>query len=146
MKALGTILAALTLILAMACTPPDEEVAQTPVTTVVVDPLPSWADGQARQSILDFVARITDEDSADFVPEPERIAVFDNDGTLWAEQPLYFQLLFPVDLDPVDLASPSPFLRLASLFLRRMVTSPCSFSRLDSRLPLLPFQPVHFIS
>jgi hypothetical protein len=61
------------------------------------DPMPSWNDGDARQSILDFVARVTDPSSADFVPEPQRIATFDNDGTLWAEQPLYFQLFFAID-------------------------------------------------
>jgi len=61
------------------------------------DPLPSWNDGPTKQSITDFVDRVTDPASPDFVPEPERIAVFDNDGTLWAEQPLYFQLLFALD-------------------------------------------------
>jgi phosphoglycolate phosphatase-like HAD superfamily hydrolase len=61
------------------------------------DPLPSWNDGPTKQSITDFVERVTNPSSPDFVPEPERIAVFDNDGTLWAEQPLYFQLLFALD-------------------------------------------------
>ena len=61
------------------------------------DPLPSWKDGKARQSIIDFVAKVTDKDSADFVPPAERIATFDNDGTLWAEQPLYSQILFAFD-------------------------------------------------
>jgi hypothetical protein len=61
------------------------------------DPLSSWNDGPARQAIVDFVARVTTAGSKDFVPEPERIAVFDNDGTLWAEQPLYFQLAFALD-------------------------------------------------
>jgi phosphoglycolate phosphatase-like HAD superfamily hydrolase len=61
------------------------------------DPLPSWNDGPAKQSILDFVAKTTREGSADFVKPAERIAVFDNDGTLWAEQPAYFQLLFALD-------------------------------------------------
>ena len=53
------------------------------------DPLPSWNDGAAKQAILGFVARVTREDGPDFVPSAERIAVFDNDGTLWAEQPTY---------------------------------------------------------
>ena len=53
------------------------------------DPLPSWNDGAAKQAILSFVARVTREDGPDFVPSAERIAVFDNDGTLWAEQPTY---------------------------------------------------------
>jgi phosphoglycolate phosphatase-like HAD superfamily hydrolase len=61
------------------------------------DPLPSWNDGPTRQSITDFVDRVTDPASPDFVPESERIAVFDNDGTLWGEKPLYFQLLFALD-------------------------------------------------
>jgi hypothetical protein len=61
------------------------------------DPLPSWYEGQAKQAILDFVDRVADPASPDFVPEPERIATFDNDGTLWAEQPLYFQLFFAID-------------------------------------------------
>ncbi|WEX78880.1 haloacid dehalogenase-like hydrolase [Sinorhizobium numidicum] len=58
------------------------------------DALPSWNEGRAKQSIVSFVERVTAQGSADFVPVPERIAVFDNDGTLWAEQPMYFQLLF----------------------------------------------------
>jgi phosphoglycolate phosphatase-like HAD superfamily hydrolase len=62
-----------------------------------VDPLPSWNAGPARQSIVDFVARVTRPGSPEFVPPAERIAVFDNDGTLWAERPVYFQLLFAID-------------------------------------------------
>ncbi|RWP43046.1 HAD family phosphatase [Mesorhizobium sp.] len=61
------------------------------------DQLPSWNDGKAKQSIVAFVERVTAEGAADFVPEAERVAVFDNDGTLWGEQPLYFQLLFSLD-------------------------------------------------
>jgi len=61
------------------------------------DPLPSWNDGEAKQSIIAFVAQVTKTGSPDFVPHAERIAVFDNDGTLWAEQPMYFQLLFALD-------------------------------------------------
>jgi len=61
------------------------------------DALPSWKDGAAKRAILDFVRRTTTPGSADFVPPAERIAVFDNDGTLWAEQPLYFQLAFAID-------------------------------------------------
>jgi phosphoglycolate phosphatase-like HAD superfamily hydrolase len=58
------------------------------------DPLPSWNDTAPKQAIIQFVEKVTKEGSADFVPVPERIATFDNDGTLWAEQPLYFQLVF----------------------------------------------------
>jgi hypothetical protein len=60
-------------------------------------PLPSWNDGKAKQSIVAFVEKATKEGSVDFVPPEERIATFDNDGTLWCEQPLYFQLLFALD-------------------------------------------------
>jgi phosphoglycolate phosphatase-like HAD superfamily hydrolase len=61
------------------------------------EPLPSWNAGPVRSAILDFVERTTREGSPAFVPPAERIAVFDNDGTLWAEQPLYFQLAFALD-------------------------------------------------
>jgi phosphoglycolate phosphatase-like HAD superfamily hydrolase len=61
------------------------------------DPLPSWNDGPVKQAILDFVKRVTGDGSADFMPVPERIAVFDNDGTLWSEQPIYFQFAFAID-------------------------------------------------
>jgi len=61
------------------------------------DPLPSWADGDARKSIMRFVGRVIKQGSPDFVPPMERIAVFDNDGTLWAEQPVPFQGLFATD-------------------------------------------------
>lgn len=61
------------------------------------EPLPSWNDGPAKKAILDFVANVTAEGSPDFVPVGERIAVFDNDGTLWAEQPAYPQLFFAMD-------------------------------------------------
>ncbi len=59
--------------------------------------LPSWNDGPTKQVILDFVAEVTDEGSKTFVSAADRIAVFDNDGTLWAEKPAYFQLLFALD-------------------------------------------------
>src|SRR5678815_2876414 len=61
------------------------------------DPLASWNDGATKKSIVDFVAKVTKEGSPDFVKPAERIAVFDNDGTLWCEQPAYFQLLFAFD-------------------------------------------------
>lgn len=61
------------------------------------DPLPSWKDGKVKSAITDFVERVTTEGGADFVKPEERIAVFDNDGTLWAEQPVYFQLAFALD-------------------------------------------------
>ena len=61
------------------------------------DPLPSWNDGATKKAITDFVARVTVQGGADFVPPAERIAVFDNDGTLWLEQPMYVQLAFALD-------------------------------------------------
>jgi phosphoserine phosphatase len=61
------------------------------------DPLPSWNEGQAKSAVTDFVQRVTTDGAPDFVPPAERIAVFDNDGTLWSEQPAYFQLLFAID-------------------------------------------------
>lgn len=59
--------------------------------------LDSWNDSASRERIVDFVARVSTPGSPEFVPEPERIATFDNDGCLWAEQPAYFQLLFAID-------------------------------------------------
>ena len=61
------------------------------------DPLPSWNDGTSKRAIADFVARVTREGGADFVTPAERIATFDNDGTLWSEQPIYFQFAFALD-------------------------------------------------
>ena len=61
------------------------------------DPLPSWNDGKAKQSIIEFVAKVTKQGSSHFLPVDERIATFDNDGTLWAEQPMYVQLRFALD-------------------------------------------------
>ncbi|WP_426535661.1 HAD family hydrolase [Bradyrhizobium sp. McL0615] len=77
------ILAALTLLL-----PVPAALAQSP------NPLPSWNEGAAKKSITDFVTKVTMQGGADFVPSAERIATFDNDGTLWCEQPAYFQLAF----------------------------------------------------
>jgi hypothetical protein len=68
-----------------------------PATAQTIGSLPSWNDGKAKQSIIEFVAKVTEKGSPDFVPPAERIAVFDNDGTLWAEQPMYFQVLFALD-------------------------------------------------
>jgi phosphoglycolate phosphatase-like HAD superfamily hydrolase len=61
------------------------------------DPLPSWNDGPNKRAIVDFVSRVTKEGGPDFVPVPQRIATFDNDGTLWSEQPIYFQFAFALD-------------------------------------------------
>jgi phosphoglycolate phosphatase-like HAD superfamily hydrolase len=61
------------------------------------DPLPSWNDTRPRKAIIEFVERVTKEGSPDLVKPEDRIATFDNDGTLWAEQPIYFQFQFAID-------------------------------------------------
>jgi phosphoserine phosphatase len=66
-------------------------------TAFAADSLPSWNDTAPRKAIVEFVRKVTDKDSASFVPREQRIAVFDNDGTLWAEQPMYFQFFFVAD-------------------------------------------------
>lgn len=68
-----------------------------PPAPAQADLLPSWNDGPVKRSILDFIARTTTTGSRDWVPAPERIACFDNDGTLWTEQPVYFQVAFALD-------------------------------------------------
>jgi phosphoserine phosphatase len=73
---------------ALACAAPSARAA---------DPLPSWNDGAAKQAIVSFVAKVTKQGSPGYVAEPERIAVFDNDGTLWTEHPMYTQLAFALD-------------------------------------------------
>ncbi|HEV7317189.1 MAG TPA: HAD family hydrolase [Ensifer sp.] len=83
-----TIVAAL--FLAGMCASQTTALAQT-------DPLPSWNEGKTKSAILDFVRKVTQEGGPNFVKPAERIATFDNDGTLWAEQPAYFQLLFAID-------------------------------------------------
>jgi hypothetical protein len=93
MKIAKTIAVVLALTALLACSPPETENRVSDTT----DPLPSWNDGAARAAIIDFVDRVTDPASPDYVPEAERVATFDNDGTLWAEQPLYFQLFFAID-------------------------------------------------
>ncbi len=84
---------------------PDRRVAYVLCSALLVlaqgsaqaDDLPSWNDTAARKAIVAFVERVTKAGSPDFVPVAERIATFDNDGTLWAEQPMYFQFLFALD-------------------------------------------------
>ncbi|NOR43251.1 MAG: haloacid dehalogenase-like hydrolase, partial [Gammaproteobacteria bacterium] len=66
-------------------------------TTLQAEMLPSWNKSDARQAIIQFVEKVTLEDGPDYVLPDERIAVFDNDGTLWSEQPVYFQLQFAID-------------------------------------------------
>ena len=66
-------------------------------TAFAADPLPSWNDTAPKEAIIQFVQTVTNKESPDFVPREKRIATFDNDGTLWAEQPMYFQLFFLAD-------------------------------------------------
>ena len=68
-----------------------------PAAADATDSLPSWNDGKTKQSIVAFVKKVTTPGPPDFVPPAERIATFDNDGTLWAEKPMYFQLLFALE-------------------------------------------------
>jgi hypothetical protein len=72
-------------------------VTEARYVTMADDPLPSWNDGPAKQAILDFVAAVTAEGGEKFVAEDDRIATFDNDGTLWIEQPMYAQAFFMLD-------------------------------------------------
>ncbi len=76
----------------------------------VIDPLPAWNEGAAKKAIVDFVTGSANESSPKFIPVESRIAVFDNDGTLWSEQPLYFEMVFSVDATQA-IASKSPALQ-----------------------------------
>jgi len=96
------IAAALACALALATTLAHAADPSTPLPSMELraggaGPLPSWNDGKVKQSIVAFVKNVTGKGSPGFVPPAERIAVFDNDGTLWAEQPMYFQLIFALD-------------------------------------------------
>jgi hypothetical protein len=91
------LIAALT-ILTVSCNLSQPKIEQTKENTLTVtDPLPTWNEGSNKQPIINFVNRTTKEGSPDFVPVIDRIACFDNDGTLWSEQPMYFQLAFAID-------------------------------------------------
>ncbi len=93
------------------------------------DPLPSWNNGPSKQAIVEFVAAVTTPESPDFVPGPQRIATFDNDGTLWAEKPVYFQAQFVMDrvraMAPQhpEWKSQEPFASLLNGDLKRVAAS-----------------------
>ena len=87
-------LIAITTLLISCNTQHQKEDATTSESTIIADPLPSWNEGTSKQSIIDFVTKTTKDGGADFIPVADRIACFDNDGTLWSEQPMYFQLAF----------------------------------------------------
>ena len=91
-------LPSLVVLLIAGCGPPQtRETPQSAAPAAASDALASWNDGEAKQAIVDFVTRVTTEGGPDFVAPSERIATFDNDGTLWAEKPVPFQLLFAMD-------------------------------------------------
>src|SRR5438876_119181 len=69
-------------------------------TAYAQDPLPSWNDGPTKQAIVAFVEKVTKDGSPDFVPTEQRIATFDNDGTLWCEQPMYTQVTYCLERVP----------------------------------------------
>jgi phosphoglycolate phosphatase-like HAD superfamily hydrolase len=99
-----------------------------------MDPLPSWNDGWAKAAILDFVARATREGGPDFVPVPERIAVFDHDGTLWVERPVHAQIYFTLDR-LAGIVPRDPALRARQpyrAFLERDLATIASFSRREA--------------
>jgi len=92
------VLVSLVIGLIVSCTPsvnvkPDD--VSTPIQTK--DPLPSWNEGESKSNVLAYVTDVTDKNSPNFIPISDRIATFDNDGTLWSEQPFYFQLFFAID-------------------------------------------------
>jgi phosphoglycolate phosphatase-like HAD superfamily hydrolase len=81
-----------------SCSEPQPTIDATETKGVAAgNPLPSWNDGPSKKAIIDFVSKTTDTSSSNFVPVADRIACFDNDGTLWSEQPMYFQLAFALD-------------------------------------------------
>lgn len=91
------LLTSLFLFLLWAATFQNYGTAQSTARGTLEDPLPSWNQGAVKQSIMAFVKKVTDPASGDFIPVADRIACFDNDGTLWSEQPMYFQLFFVMD-------------------------------------------------
>ncbi|CAG9166792.1 HAD family phosphatase [Cupriavidus respiraculi] len=107
-RILASLYAALALagLAAAGCSTPYDSAAQPSALQqqAATQALPSWRDGAAREALLKFVADVTQPGSPNFVPPEERVAVFDNDGTLWSEQPMYFQFFFL--LDQVRAAAP----------------------------------------
>ncbi len=89
---------AATCLVFFACSKPQpKETAEKNASTVKTDPLPSWNETPTKKTIIDYVTSVTTEGSSKFVPVTERIATFDNDGTLWCEQPLYFEMVYSID-------------------------------------------------
>ena len=92
-NAYSLLLLVLVVMLVNSCGPTQQKTESTTKQDTVVY-LPSWNEGTSKKAIIDFVTKTTTEGSADFIPVADRIACFDNDGTLWSEQPMYFQLAF----------------------------------------------------
>src|SRR5262245_20114267 len=100
-------------------------------------PLPSWNDGATKSVILDFVARVTNDGGRDYVPPAERIAAFDNDGTLWCEYPMQVQVFFAL-AQLERLATLKPELRQTQpykAFLEKDLKTIMTFSKKDAFLP-----------
>lgn len=100
LKKTGLLLSSISLAMLISCTNTEtevtvEKVAKTPTETV--DPLPSWKDTENKKAIIAYVNEVTNKESEYFIPVNARITTFDNDGTLWSEQPMYFQLFFAID-------------------------------------------------
>jgi len=89
-KILNIVLLGIVITAIISCSPKKQD-------KIVQDPLHSWNDGETKSSIINFVKDVTDENSENYVDVSDRIAVFDNDGTLWSEKPAYFQLFFAID-------------------------------------------------
>lgn len=84
-------------IFTIACTPKTETPTEQSANEPTKDPLPSWNEGESKQAIISYIEDVTSSYSLNFIPVPDRIATFDNDGTLWSEQPIYFQFYFALD-------------------------------------------------
>ena len=102
------------------------------------DPLPSWNDGAAKKAIVEFVQATTTQGSPKFVPPAERIATFDQDGTLWVEQPMYAQVMYCLDRVPAlvkakpELAKVEPFKTVLSGDRAAIAKLPCPSWRRSS--------------
>jgi len=81
----------------ISCKPVKKEESSFPTNSAVTDQLPTWVDNTTKKTIIEFITKSTLEGSPEFIPVADRIACFDNDGTLWSEQPIYFQLAFTID-------------------------------------------------
>lgn len=123
-------LAVLALLSVGACRPGETPQAGAAPEEVAVDPLSAWNDGWAKQSIVDFVRRVS-QPGPDFVPAANRIAVFDNDGTLWVEQPLYTEFMFAVER-AVGMARSDPSLAARPAFAKLVKDGPAAAATLTT--------------